>query len=106
MQEIKLTKKLESGEWAINVFEIGNTYQIAASKEGKNVHFMMNKRDYLQNLLKKQEDQEVKEDLSCTGREFLTESEFEEMKTLLIAYMDPDLSEEKYLYGIIPEEKK
>lgn len=106
MKEVKLTKKLESGEWEILVYEIGNTYHLTASKEDKSVHFMMNKRQYLQDLLQKQEGLEVQERLSCTGREFLTENEFKEMKTLLITHMDADLSDEKLLYGIVPEEKK
>lgn len=108
MQEVKLTKKLESGEWAINIFEIGNTYHISAECGDKSVHFMFNKRKYLEMLLDKQKDNTSTMNhkiLSCTGREFLTESEFDEMKNLLITHMDADLSEEKILYGIVPEEK-
>lgn len=107
MKEVRLTQQLESGTWNITVFEIGNTYQIAAENGNKVVHFMINKRDYLHDLVKKQEGKEVKEsnNLSCTGREFLTESEFDAMKLILFTHMDADLSEEKFLYGVVPKEK-
>lgn len=107
MKEVKLTQQLGPCTWNITVFEIGNTYQIAAENGNKVVHFMINKRDYLHDLVKKQEGKEVKEShsLSCTGRELLIEIEFEEMKKILFTHMDADLSEEKFLYGIVPKEK-
>lgn len=105
MKEINFSKDLESGTWQMSVFEIGNTYQIAATNGEKSVHFMLSKRDYLQNLLKKQHGKEVEEipGLSCTGRESLTENEFGEMKKILFTHMDNDLIEEKTLYAILPE---
>jgi hypothetical protein len=107
MKEVKTTMNLESGNWKMNIFEIGNTYQIYAENGDKVVHFMINKRDYLKDLLEKQNGGEVKENhgITCTGRELLTQSEFNNMKKILFEHMDADLSEEKFVYGIIPDKK-
>jgi hypothetical protein len=108
MKEVKISKPQDASEWEIVVFEIGNTYQIAATNTDKVVHFMLNKREYLDMLLAKQNGRTLKENenLYCTGREFLSESEFEAMKSILFTHMDADLSEEKFLYGIVPEQKE
>jgi len=109
MNEIQLTKQLESGEWILNIFEAGTTYKIATHKEDKKVFFMLNKPYYLAMLLDKQNSKTSTMEhmmLYCTGREFLTESEFDEMKMLLITHMDTDLSQEKILYDIVSKENK
>ncbi len=107
MKEIKTNLELDSGIWKINIFEIGNTYQLGAENGEKSIHFMINKRDYLADLLKKKNGEVVVENhsLSCAGREGLTQNEFDQMKNLLFEHMDADLSKEKIQWGIISENK-
>lgn len=102
MKEIKTTMDLESGKWKMNIFETGNTYQLVGENGNKSVHLMINKRDYLGDLLKKQNGVQENSNLSCSGRELLTQSEFESMKKILFEHMDVDLSEEKSQWGILP----
>ncbi|MFZ2911970.1 MAG: hypothetical protein WAZ75_02710 [Candidatus Absconditicoccaceae bacterium] len=107
MKEIKTTMNLESGIWKINIFEIGNTYQLGAENGEKNIHCMVNKRDYLQDLLDRQMDKQAKEkyNFSCEGKELLTETEFQTMKKLLLENMDADLTQEKIQWGIVSDTK-
>ena len=107
MKESKIRVNLESGKWEMAVFEIANTYQIYAENCNKVVHIMMNKRSYLKDLKKKQDGIEVKENhgISCTGRELITQNDFDKMVEILLTHMDVDLSEEKFLYGILPDKK-
>ena len=104
MQEIKTTIKSDSGEWKTAIFEVGNTYQLSASLGAKDIHMMITKRSYLDYLKKKQDKEEVSPNfgLSCTGREHLSQVEFEMMRKELYTNMDADLSEEKFEAGIIP----
>ena len=63
---------------------------------------MVNKRDYLQDLLNRQKDAQAKEkyNFSCEGKELLSEAEFQTMKKLLVENMDADLIQEKIQWGI------
>jgi len=107
MKESKIRVNLESGKWEMAVFEIANTYQIYAQSVDKIVHIMINKRVYLKDLKKKQDGIEVKVNhgISCTGRELITQSDFDKMVEILLTQMDIDLSEEKFIYGILPDKK-
>jgi hypothetical protein len=105
MKKIHTTLALTSGTWDINVFEIGNTYQIEATLEEKSVHLLIHKRDYLKGLQRKQAGAVVdfQEHISCSGEDALLENELQEMVNILLQHMDNDLTDDKKLYGIHPD---
>lgn len=100
-----ITLNLDSGEWKVEIYEIGNTYQLAATKGDEIAHFMIRKASYLNYLKKKQDNQEVKENsgLSWTGIEMLTPKDFLRLRDVLYENMDADLSKEKASWGIVEQ---
>ncbi len=98
----KITLSLDSGIWEVEIYEIGNTYQLAGNKDGETVHFMIRKNIYLNYLKKKQDNQEVDKNygLFWTGTETITPNEFIQMRKLLYENMDADLTKEKVTWDI------
>ncbi len=98
---------LKSGECKVEIFEVGNTYNIAAKIENQMVHVMLSKQSYFDRIKKKQKNIAVGENegLHCKGTDALDSEDFTQMKDALYKVIDADLTpEEKRLNEIIPNE--